>query len=68
MAKFIGALNLIREDLSSAPSDFPVLIIKTEILKFITNVQNICQIIGREECNIGHFVLSASIFHSLTKE
>ena len=35
MAKFIGDLTLIR-DLSSAPRDFPVLIINTEILHFIT--------------------------------
>ena len=33
----------------------------------IANVQNICNLIGREEYNIGRIVLSDSILYSLTK-
>ena len=35
---------------------------------FNANVQNICNLIGREEYNIGRIVLSTSIFYSLTKK
>ena len=68
MAEFIGALTLIREDFSSAPRDFQVLIFKTQILNFIINVQNICDMTGREEQSIVRTVLSTSILYSLTKK
>ena len=32
------------------------------------NVQNICNLIGRVECNIGHIVPLVSILESLTKK
>ena len=35
---------------------------------FITNVQNICNWIGREEYNVGCTVLSISILYSLAKK
>ena len=68
MAEFIGALTLIREDFPSAPRDFQVLIFKTQILNFIINVQNICDMTGREEQSIVRSVLSTSILYSLTKK
>ena len=37
------------------------------IFTVIANVQNICNLIGREEYNISHFVLSVSIFYFVTK-
>ena len=40
----------------------------TEILNFIINIQNICDIIGREEYSIVLIVLSTSILYSLTKK
>ena len=33
----------------------------------IANIQNICNLIGREKCNIGSIVLSISTLCSLTK-
>ena len=39
-----------------------------EIIKFIANVQNISNLIGREEKNIGRTVLSISTLSSLTKK
>ena len=38
------------------------------ILRFNTSVQNICNLIGREEYNIGCVLLSTSMFYSLTKK
>ena len=38
------------------------------IITVIANVQNTCNLIGREECSIRCIVLSVSIFHSLRKK
>ena len=37
-------------------------------LQTITNVQNICNLIGREECKIDRIVTSVSILYSLTEK
>ena len=39
----------------------------TTIFQVIANLKNICNLIGREEFNIGHIVLLALILYSLTK-
>ena len=39
----------------------------TTIFQVIANLKNICDLIGREQFNIGHIVLLALILYSLTK-
>ena len=38
------------------------------VVTFIANVQNICNLIGRDECNFSRIVFSTSIVYCLTKK